>query len=244
MQQTNVAIVGLGTVGTGVAKLLLEHGERIARHAGRKLRLARIVDADVKRTRDVELPSGILSSDLGHITQQADIKVVAQLIGQGLIHEEAMTVNGRTIGENCRDATIEDDRVIRRFEEPVVENAGFIVLTGNLFDAAIMKTSVIGPKFRDRYLSDPDDPDAFEGPAIVFDEPEDYHRRIDDPALIPVMDMVKVVANEEFESLFPRFQPSRVTLTLKDGTSHAKRVDVPKGDPRDPMTPEEIGVKG
>jgi dihydroxy-acid dehydratase len=109
--------------------------------------------------------------------------VVAQLIGQGLIHEDAMTVNGRTIGENCREATIEDERVIRRFEEPVVENAGFIVLTGNLFDAAIMKTSVIGPEFRDRYLSDPDDPDAFEGPAIVFDGPEDYHRRIDDPAL-------------------------------------------------------------
>lgn len=67
--------------------------------------------------------------------------------------------------------------------------------------------------------------------------------RIDDPALIPVMDMVKVVANEEFEKLFPEYQPSRVTLTLKDGSSFQKRVDVPKGDPRDPMTREEIGVK-
>ncbi len=67
--------------------------------------------------------------------------------------------------------------------------------------------------------------------------------RIDDLALIPIMDMVKVVANEEFEELFPEFQPSRVTITLKDGSSHASRVDVPKGDPRDPMTPEEIGVK-
>ena len=67
--------------------------------------------------------------------------------------------------------------------------------------------------------------------------------RIDDPALLPVMDMVKVVPNEEFESLFPKFQPSQVTLTLKDGSSHTKRVDVPKGDPRDPMTPEEIGIK-
>ena len=109
--------------------------------------------------------------------------VVAQLMGQGLIHEDAVTANGLTIGENCRDATIEDDRVIRRFETPIVENAGFIVLKGNLFDSAIMKTSVIGPEFRERYLSNSDDPDAFEGPAIVFDGPEDYHRRIDDPAL-------------------------------------------------------------
>ncbi|MGI4950152.1 MAG: IlvD/Edd family dehydratase [Janthinobacterium lividum] len=109
--------------------------------------------------------------------------VVAQLMGQGLIHEGAMTVNGRTMGDNCRDATIEDGRVIRRFEEPLVEDAGFIVLKGNLFDAAIMKTSVIGPEFRDRYLSNPNDPEAFEGPAVVFDGPEDYHHRIDDPAL-------------------------------------------------------------
>ena len=67
--------------------------------------------------------------------------------------------------------------------------------------------------------------------------------RIRDPALIPIMDKVKVVANDEFEALFPKFQPSRVTITTADGKSYAKRVDVPKGDPRDPMTPEEIGVK-
>ena len=109
--------------------------------------------------------------------------VVAQLIGEGLIHENAMTVNGRTIGENCRDAEIEDEKVIRRFDRPLVADAGFIVLKGNLFDAAIMKTSVIGDEFRTRYLSNPDDPDAFEGPAMVFEGPEDYHRRIDDPAL-------------------------------------------------------------
>ena len=109
--------------------------------------------------------------------------VVAQLMGQGLIHEGAMTVNGRTMGDNCRAATIEDEKVIRRFEEPLVEDAGFLVLKGNLFDAAIMKTSVIGPEFRARYLSNPDDPEAFEGPAVVFDGPEDYHHRIDDPSL-------------------------------------------------------------
>jgi dihydroxy-acid dehydratase len=64
-----------------------------------------------------------------------------------------------------------------------VADAGFLVLSGNLFDAAIMKTSVIGEEFRSRYLSNPDDPEAFEGPIVVFDGPEDYHRRIDDPAL-------------------------------------------------------------
>ncbi len=109
--------------------------------------------------------------------------VVAQLMRQGLIREEALTVNGRTIGDNCRDTAIEDESVIRPFEQPLVEDAGFLVLKGNLFDAAVMKTSVIGPEFRERYLSDPNDPDAFEGPAIVFDGPEDYHRRIDDPSL-------------------------------------------------------------
>jgi len=109
--------------------------------------------------------------------------VIAELMRQGLIREAAMTVNGKTIGDNCRDATIEDDKVIRPFDQPLKEEAGFLVLSGNLFDAAIMKTSVIDAAFRERYLSNPDDPDAFEGPAVVFDGPEDYHHRIDDPAL-------------------------------------------------------------
>ena len=93
-----------------------------------------------------------------------------------------MTVNGKTMGENCRDAVIEDEKVIRPFGQPLVKDAGFLVLSGNLFDSAIMKTSVISDEFRARYLSNPDDPDAFEGPAVVFDGPEDYHARIDDPA--------------------------------------------------------------
>jgi len=108
--------------------------------------------------------------------------VVAQLIRHGLIAEEAMTANGRTMGDNCRDAAIEDEKVIRPFDDPLMQDAGFVVLSGNLFDSAIMKTSVISPEFRERYLSNPDDPDAFEGPVVVFDGPEDYHARIDDPA--------------------------------------------------------------
>jgi dihydroxy-acid dehydratase len=109
--------------------------------------------------------------------------VVAQLMRRGLIHEDAITANGRSIGDNCRGATIEDEKVIRPIERPLRKAAGFIVLRGNLFDAAIMKVSVIPAEFRERYLSNPDDPDAFEGPVSVFDGPEDYHRRIDDPAL-------------------------------------------------------------
>jgi len=109
--------------------------------------------------------------------------VVAQLMTAGLIREGAVTVNGRTLAENCRGASILDERVIRPLDRPLTAEAGFLVFSGNLFDAAIMKTSVIGAEFRARYLSNPEDPEAFEGPIVVFDGPEDYHRRIDDPAL-------------------------------------------------------------
>ncbi|MET3827523.1 dihydroxy-acid dehydratase [Sphingomonas sp. PvP055] len=108
--------------------------------------------------------------------------VVSQLIDQGLILEDAMTVNGKTMGENCRGVAIEDEKVIRPFATPLMEAAGFVVLSGNLFENAVMKTSVISPEFRERYLSNPDDLDAFEGPVVVFDGPEEYHRLIDDPA--------------------------------------------------------------
>lgn len=109
--------------------------------------------------------------------------VVAELMKEGLIRENTLTANGRTLGENCRDAVNEDERVIRPFSNPLRKDAGFIVLSGNLFDAAIMKTSVISDDFRARYLSNPDDPEAFESRAVVFDGPEDYHRRIDNPDL-------------------------------------------------------------
>jgi dihydroxy-acid dehydratase len=109
--------------------------------------------------------------------------VASELIRQGLLDTDVMTCTGKTLDDNYRDSRIEDEAVIRPFERPLKENAGFIVLHGNLFDAAIMKTSVISPEFRERYLSNPDDPEAFEGPAVVFDGPEDYHARIDDPAL-------------------------------------------------------------
>jgi dihydroxy-acid dehydratase len=109
--------------------------------------------------------------------------VVNELMTQGLIRENAPTVNGKTIGENCRNTLIGDDKVIRKFDNPLKVDAGFLVLKGSLFDNAVMKTSVISKEFRDRYLSNPQHPNAFEGKAVVFDGPEDYHHRIDDPAL-------------------------------------------------------------
>jgi dihydroxy-acid dehydratase len=109
--------------------------------------------------------------------------VVRELMKHKRIHEGALTVNGKTMGENCKLAPVPDNDVIRAYDKPLVKDAGFLVLRGNLFDSAIMKTSVISKEFRDRYLSNPKDPEAFEGRAIVFEGPEDYHDHIDDPAL-------------------------------------------------------------
>ena len=110
--------------------------------------------------------------------------VVNQLMGAGLLpHPDALTVNGATIRDNCSGAEVLDTRVIWPVKAPMVVDAGFVHLSGNIFDSAIMKTSVISEEFRTRYLSNPDDPDAFEGKAVVFEGPEDYHSRIDDPSL-------------------------------------------------------------
>jgi len=109
--------------------------------------------------------------------------VVAELIQAGKIRSDVVTVNGRSLTDNCEGRYASDRDVIKAYDAPMQPAAGFLNLKGNLFDSAIMKTSVISPEFRERYLSNPDDSDAFEGRAIVFDGPEDYHDRIDDPAL-------------------------------------------------------------
>ncbi|AWK88758.1 IlvD/Edd family dehydratase [Azospirillum thermophilum] len=159
------------------------HLNAIARHVGVEL------SVDDWQTHGYEIPLLVnlqpageyLGEDYHHAGGVP--AVVSQLISRGLIREDAMNVNGRTIGENCRDKPILDERVIRPFDSPLKEKAGFVVLRGNLFGSAIMKTSVISEEFRERYLSNPDDPDAFEGKVVVFDGPEDYHHRIDDPDL-------------------------------------------------------------
>ena len=106
-----------------------------------------------------------------------------ELIAAGRVHPHALTINGKTIGENVKQVKSTDADVILPYDRPLKRHAGFKVLSGNLFDSAIMKISVISEEFRERYLSNPDDPNAFEGRAVVFDGPEDYHRRIDDPSL-------------------------------------------------------------
>jgi dihydroxy-acid dehydratase len=109
--------------------------------------------------------------------------VVNELMKAGLVKEQAITVNGKPIGENCKDRPVMDRDVIYSVAAPLMKDSGYVVLSGNLFDSAIMKTSVISREFRERYLSNPRDPNAFEGRAIVFEGPEDYHRRIEDPSL-------------------------------------------------------------
>jgi dihydroxy-acid dehydratase len=109
--------------------------------------------------------------------------VMHELLKAGKLHADALTVSGKTIGR-IYEATVTSNReVIRGYDEPLLPEAGFAVLSGNLFESAVMKTSVISPEFRERYLRNPADPDAFEGRAIVFEGPEDYHHRINDPAL-------------------------------------------------------------
>lgn len=110
--------------------------------------------------------------------------VMGQLIKAGMLpHPNQITANGKSMGDNCTNAEIINTDVIKPIETPIKEHAGFINLSGNLFDSAIMKTSVISQEFKDRYLSNPQDPNAFEGRAFVFDGPEDFHSRIDDESL-------------------------------------------------------------
>lgn len=108
--------------------------------------------------------------------------VVSALLQAGVLpHPSAITANGKTMAENCAMRPSTNDDVIVPIATPLIDQAGFINLKGNLFDSAIMKTSVISPAFRKTYLSSSTSPDAFEGRAVVFDGPEDYHHRIDDP---------------------------------------------------------------
>lgn len=110
--------------------------------------------------------------------------VVAEMMRHKLLpHPDAVTANGQSIGQNCAEARIKNTDVIFSVDKPMKQAAGFINLKGNLFDSAIMKTSVISQAFADRYLSNPDDLNAFEGTAFVFDGPEDFHHRIDDESL-------------------------------------------------------------
>jgi len=159
------------------------HLNGIARHLGVEL----TNDDWQKHGHDVPLlvnmqPAG---EYLGEDYQQAGgvPAVVGELIAAGALpHPDAITVNGRTMGDNCGATRSADPRVIKTVADPMMQQAGFINLSGNLFDSAIMKTSVISASFHKRYLANPDDPNAFEGRAVVYDGPEDFHHRVDDPS--------------------------------------------------------------
>jgi dihydroxy-acid dehydratase len=159
------------------------HINAIARHVGVKLS----VDDWEKVGYDVPLlvnmqPAG---EYLGEEYYRAGglPAVMYELLKARRIHADALTINGKTMGENVREAQTTNADVIKPYRSPMKKRAGFKVLKGNLFDSAIMKTSVISDEFRKRYLSNPKDKDAFEGRAVVFEGPEDYHHRIDDPSL-------------------------------------------------------------
>ncbi len=119
--------------------------------------------------------------------------VMGELLRHGKLHGNALTVTGKTAGENIASAKILNADVIRPYSRPLKEKAGFANLKGNLFDSAIMKTSVISPAFRQRYLERPGDEGAFEARAIVFDGREDYHARINDPSLAIDADCILVI---------------------------------------------------
>ncbi len=106
-----------------------------------------------------------------------------ELLAAGRLNGDVRTVTGRTLAEDLARVPEPDREVIRRYGEPLKEAAGYVVMSGNLFDSAVMKISVIDPAFRKRFLSDPGHPDVFEGRAVVFEGPEDYHERIEDPEL-------------------------------------------------------------
>ena len=176
----NAVVVNSALGGSSNAPI---HLIALARHMGVELSL----DDWETHGRDVPLlvnlqPAGVY---LGEDFYRAGgvPAVVRQLMAHGLVREGTLTANGRSLTQNCANAAILDDDVIRPFESPLKPAAGFSVLRGNLFDAAIMKRSVISDEFRARYLNNAKDPEAFEGPVVVFDGPEDYHKRIDDPAL-------------------------------------------------------------
>ena len=121
--------------------------------------------------------------------------IIGELMQAGKIKTSALTVTGKSMGENCATSRSLDHEVIRPYSNPLARDAGLIVLSGNLFDSALMKTSVISQQFRDQYLSDPSDPESFTCTAVVFDSPEEYRARIEDPALEVGIDSILVVRN-------------------------------------------------
>ncbi|WP_373050708.1 IlvD/Edd family dehydratase [Thalassovita aquimarina] len=159
------------------------HLQAVARHAG--------VDLDVKdwETIGFDVPLLVNMQPAGEYLGESFFRaggvpaVMGELRKAGRIHDGAMTATGKTMGENLSGCGSEDTDVIKTYDAPMRRNAGFKVLSGNLFDSALMKTSVISADFQQRFLSEPGNEGVFEARAVVFEGPEDYHERINDPDL-------------------------------------------------------------
>ncbi|MEO1456168.1 MAG: IlvD/Edd family dehydratase [Pseudomonadota bacterium] len=159
------------------------HINAVARHAG--------VDLDVKdwETEGYALPLLVnmqpAGTYLGESFEHAGgvPAVMGEMLAAGLLNADAPTVTGRSVAENLAGRRSADTDVIRTVAEPMRKTAGFLALSGNLFDSALMKTSVISEDFRARFLSRPGAEDTHEARAVVFEGPEDYHERINDPDL-------------------------------------------------------------
>ncbi len=159
------------------------HLMAMAKHAGVELKPEdwQVHGYDIPLLADVQ-PAGRFLGERFHRAGGVPA-IMCELLDAGKLDGNCPTVTGRTLVENLKGRAATDREVIRPYGEPLKERAGFLVLKGNLFDFAIMKTSVISPEFRARYLSEPGREGLFEGKAVVFDGSEDYHKRINDPAL-------------------------------------------------------------
>jgi dihydroxy-acid dehydratase len=159
------------------------HLAAIARHAGVELKPADWTEygLDVPLLVNMQ-PAGKYLGERFHRAGGVPA-VLCELLEAGRLFGDAMTVTGHTLVQNIKGREARDREVIFAYDAPLQPAAGFLVMSGNLFDFAIMKTSVISAEFRERYLSDPEHPDVFEGRAVVFDGSGDYHDRINDPSL-------------------------------------------------------------
>lgn len=169
------------------------HINAIARHVGVEL------DIDDWETVGYDVPLLVNMQPAGEYLGEAFHRaggvpaVMHELLGAGRLHGDCMTVAGSTISENAHETT--DRRLVKPYGAPMKQKAGFLVMKGNLFDAAIMKTSAIDDDFRARYLDNPNDSNAFEGRAIVFEGSEDYHDRVNDPLLGMDENSILVIRN-------------------------------------------------
>jgi len=159
------------------------HLQAIARHAGVELNVKdwQAVGFDVPLLANIQ-PAGEYLSEAFYRAGGVPA-IMGELKSAGRLHTGAMTVAGKTVDETVGDWRSRDTDVIKAYDAPMRENAGFLVLSGNLFDSALMKTSVISDDFRTRFLSKPGAENTLEAKAVVFEGPEDYHARINDPSL-------------------------------------------------------------